>query len=157
MAKGCAAVNIVPDRNWNLKDHAAAALKQAKLRDFVAASEALRLPINIGTELNKDGLPFADDLDGAALKPYAAAFRRGAAILVGHSLLLRYAGFSYAGASARTEFGGDLTAKNRFFESVGALPPLTEPLAAALAALGPDKAFGAFADSAKKNRWNLIP
>jgi hypothetical protein len=150
MAKGCAAVNIVPDRNWNLKDPAAAALKQTKLREFVAAAEALRLPINIGTELNKDGLPFADDLDGAALKPYAPAFRRGAAILVGHSLLLRYAGFSYAGASARTEFGGDLTAKNRFFESVGALPPLTEPRAAELAAMGPAKAFTALADDARK-------
>lgn len=150
MDTGCAAVNIVPDRNWNLKDPAAAAVKQAKLGEFVAASEALHLPINIGTELNKDGLPFVDDLEGAALKPYAAAFRRGAAILVGHTLLSRYAGFGYAGASARTEFGSDLSAKNRFFESVGALPPLTEPRAADLAAMGPDKAFTALADEAKK-------
>lgn len=140
MAKGCAAVNIVPDRNWNLKDPAAAALKQKKLKEFVEAADALHLPVNIGTELNRDGLPFADDLAGPALKPYAEIFRRGAAIFCGHSVLLRYADFSYTGAAAKSRFGSDTAAKNRFFEAVGNRPPLTEARAAELAALGPERA-----------------
>ncbi len=140
-AKGCAAANIVPDRNWNVKEPAQAARKQANLRAFVEACAARRLPINIGTELNKDGLPFADDLAGPALAPYADLFRQGAAILAGHTLLLRYGGFGYAGAAARARFGEDRATQNRFFEAVGRLPPLTEPRAAELAALGPEKAF----------------
>ena len=150
-AKGCAAVNIVPDRNWNLKDPAQAARKQAALRAFVEAAKARRLPINIGTELNKDGLPFVDDLAGPALAPYADTFREGAAILTGHTILHRYAGFSYTGAAADARFGADRAARNRFFEAVGRLPPLTEPRAAELAALGPEKAFAQLAEKAKKN------
>jgi hypothetical protein len=141
MAKGCAAVNIVPDRNWNLKDPAASALKQKKLKEFVETADALHLPVNIGTELNRDGLPFADDLAGAALKPFAGTFRRGAAIMCGHTLLLRYAGFSYTGEAARSRFGADTAAKNRFFEAAGRRPALTEPQAAELLAMGPERAF----------------
>ncbi|MFO7535748.1 MAG: hypothetical protein R6X19_08735 [Kiritimatiellia bacterium] len=148
-AKGCVAVNIVPDRNWNLKDPAAAALKQRKLKEFVELAEALHLPVNIGTELNKDGLPFVDDLAGAALKPHAAVFRRGADILVGHTVLLRHAGFGYVGEAAAARFGADRAAQNRFFEAVGRLPALTEARAAELDAMGPERALGAIENSLK--------
>jgi hypothetical protein len=149
-AKGCAAVNIIPDRNWNLKDPAASALKQAKLKEFVETAEAMGLPVNIGTELNRDGLPFADKLEGPALKPFAGIFRRGAAIMCGHSVLFRYAGFSYTGAAAKARFGSDAKAKNRFFEAAGRLPPLTEAKALELLALGPERAFAWFQDEMKK-------
>ena len=73
-AKGTVAVNIIPERNWNLRDPAARALKTARLHEFVTAAERLDLPLNIGTEMNRDGQPFADDLDKPALKPYAEIF-----------------------------------------------------------------------------------
>jgi hypothetical protein len=134
MAKGCVSLNIIPDRNWNLKDADEAAIKIAKLDDCVAHATDLHLPINIGTEMNKLGLPFVDDLDGEALRPHREAFTRGAAIFIGQSLLHRYAGFSYTGA-ARDAFP-DLPTRNAFFESVGRLPPVDASTAQKLEDLG---------------------
>lgn len=138
--KGAAALNIIPDRNWNIVSAAERKAKQAHLRSVIDAAEALRLPINIGTEMNREGLPFVDDLDGDALRPYREIFLRGARILVGHSLLLRYAGYSYVGPRAQTDFAA-LDDKNRFFEAIGALPPLSPERARELTAEGPDAAL----------------
>jgi hypothetical protein len=112
-------------------------------------------PINIGTEMNRDGLPFVDDLTGAALKPYAATFRRGARVFVGHSLLARYAGFPYVGGAAAAEFGSDTAAKNAWFESVGALPPVTDSFARQLEDKGAAQALRCIRDSAKAGTWRL--
>jgi len=152
-AKGAAAVNIVPDRNWNYKDPAARALKTQKLKEFVEACDRVDLPLNIGTEMNRDGLPFADDLTGEALAPYRATFTRGAQVMVGHSVLGRYAGFSYVGAAARAEFGHDVKAKNRFFAAVGALPPLTGERAQQFVQAGPAKTLDAIRQAVKKGSW----
>ena len=151
-AAGCAALNIIPDRNWNLKDAHEAAKKRAKLAEIVAACDARGLPLNIGTEMNKRGLPLVDDLSGEALRPHRASFLRGARVLVGHSLLLRYAGFSYAGAGAAAEFP-ELRRKNAFFERVGGLPPLTETLGRKLEDLGPAKALAAMREAAQAGKW----
>jgi hypothetical protein len=147
-AKGIAAVNIIPDRNWNLKKPEEAALKQARLAEFVAASEDMGLPINIGTEMNRLGLPFVDDLAGPALSRYAQPFRRGAQIMVGHTILARYGDLSYVDEAA-----GPRAEKNRLFQRVGALPPLEERRAAALASLGPARALERIRDSAASGRW----
>lgn len=154
-AKGAAALNIIPDRNWNIADPAARGVKTAKLREMVEAAETFHLPINIGTEMNRDGLPFADDLNGEALRQYREIFLRGARILVGHTWLLRYAGISFIGAEAEAEFGRDRAAKNRFFESVGRLLPVTESLHSRLLEMGKERAGPALADSAKQGRWLL--
>lgn len=152
--RGCVALNIIPERNWNLKDPAAAATKRAKLAEIVALAEARHLPLNIGTEMNKPGLPFVDDLSGEVLRRHREPFLRGARTMVGHALLARYAGFSYAGPEAAAEFR-DVAARNRFFESVGALPPLTEALAARLESLGSGHALAALRDSSAKGTWRL--
>ncbi len=141
-AKGVAAVNIVPDRNWNFKRPEESAAKQAKLAQFVSVAEAMGLPINTGTEMNRLGQPFVDDLAGPALAPHAEAFRRGARIMVGHTILLRYAGLSFIDDP-----------KDPLFERVGGLPPLAEPTAAALLALGPECALSRIRDSVKAGRW----
>ncbi|NLC55771.1 MAG: hypothetical protein GX774_02910 [Armatimonadetes bacterium] len=146
-AKGARALNIIPDRNWNLADADARAVKVANLRAIVAAADDLGLPINIGTEMNRDGLPFVDDLSGPVLREFKESFLRGAQILVGHSILLRYAGVSY------TTSEEPLPARNAFFASVGALPPLTAPVAAKLRALGPEKALTAIHDAAARGSW----
>ena len=151
--KGAAAINIIPDRNWNIRDAAAKAAKTAKLREVVETAVKLHMPINIGTEMNKAGLPFADDLAGEALRPYREAFLAGARIFVGHTWLLRYADFPFVGAGAAAEFGGNGGGRNRFFESVGKLPPLTAPLASRLEEIGGEKALAFIRDSARAGEW----
>lgn len=152
-AKGAAAANIIPDRNWNYKDPAARALKWKKLRDFVEACDRLEMPINIGTEMNRDGLPFADDLTGEALAPFRETFTRGAQVMVGHTILGRYAGFPYVGAAAQAEFGADVSARNRFYAAVGALPPLTRTVAARLTEAGPARALSGIRQAVSKGTW----
>ncbi|MDX9868702.1 MAG: hypothetical protein RBT78_12350 [Kiritimatiellia bacterium] len=148
-AKGCAALNIIPDRNWNLAKPDEAALKRAKLDEMVNAAIRRDLPINIGTEMNKGGLPFTDDLAGPVLGRYAAAFTQGMRVMVGHAVLGRYADAPYVGERARTEFA-DLKRRNAFYAAVGALPALSLSQAEALSAAGPDKAFAMLADAAAK-------
>ncbi|MFC1463186.1 hypothetical protein ACFLQU_06260, partial [Verrucomicrobiota bacterium] len=75
--KGAVALNIIPDRNWNVSDPGARDAKRANLAAVIEAAEEMGLPINIGTEMNKRGLPFVDDLDGQVLKLYRESFLRG--------------------------------------------------------------------------------
>jgi hypothetical protein len=150
-AKGAAALNIIPDRNWNISNLEIRAVETANLKAIVEAADSLHLPINIGTEMNKTGLPFVDDLESLSLKPYAKIFLRGARIMVGHTRLFRYADLSYVGPKAAAEFK-DTAAKNTFFETVGALPPLDERTVKHLTSMGPDKALAWFREAAGKAR-----
>jgi len=152
-ARGACALNIIPDRNHRIADAAVRAVKLQKLAEVVAVAEQMQFPINIGTEMNKDGQPFVDDTLGAALRPYHAAFLRGARIMVGQTLLARYANFSYVSAAAQAEFGNNARQKNDFFEAVGLLPPLTTVLADKLSALGPDRSLACLRDAARRGSW----
>jgi hypothetical protein len=134
MGKGCVALNIIPDRNWNLKDPAEQATKVANLDAIVAAADELQLPINIGTEMNRAGLPFVDDLDGPVLSRHKPSFLRGARIMVGQTVLLRYADLSYVDDERPA------AERNEHFAAVGALSPLTRPVARRLQEVGPGKA-----------------
>ncbi len=141
--KGCAALNIVPDRNWNIKDPQARAIRIKNLHDMVREADALHLPINIGTEMNKKGLPFADDLDGEVLSNFRESFTRGAQVMVGHTLLARFADFGYLSEAACSALP-DRKQRNAIFAAVGALPPLTSIQACALRAAGPAEALRQF-------------
>jgi len=146
-AKGCAGLNIIPDRNWNYKDAEVKALKVGKLRDMVTAANAMGLPINIGTEMNKAGLPFADDLSGEVLSEFAESFIRGAQIMVGHSTLLRYADLSYVDCDM------PLAQKNEFFRAVGAMPPLHSTAAQMLRDNHPTTALGIIEAALSRGSW----
>lgn len=150
---GVCALNIIPDRNHRITDPAVRAVKLQKLAEVVAVAEKMQFPVNIGTEMNKDGQPFVDDTLGAALRPYHAAFLRGARIMVGQTLLARYANFSYVSAAAQAEFGNNARQKNAFFEAVGLLPPLTTVLADKLSAPGPDKGLACLRAAARRGSW----
>lgn len=154
-AQGALALNIIPDRNHNIAQADQRALQLKKLAAVIDLAERLQMPINIGTEMNKAGQPFADDIGCEALRPYQHIFLRGARILVGQSILARYAGFAYAGRAARAEFGTDLRRQNDFFEGVGGLPPLTKPRADHLASLNPTQAFSLLQDSVRRQAWAL--
>ncbi|MBN1671404.1 MAG: hypothetical protein JXR37_10245 [Kiritimatiellae bacterium] len=152
-AKGAAALNIIPDRNWNIEDSKIRALKLRKLGDIVGIAREMQMPLSIGTEMNKDGQPPFDDLSGEALRPYAPAFLDGARVLVGHGWLSRYADFPYTGEAAAAEFGRDLAAKNAFFAATGKLPPVDQRVAKRLEDLGPERALGYIRESVRVGRW----
>jgi len=154
-AKGCRALNIIPDRNWNIQCSETKAVKVSNLRRIVELADARGLPINIGTEMNKSGLPFVDDLAGPVLKEFAESFHRGAMTLVGHTICGRFADFGYLSAAAEESFQ-TLEKRNAFFASVGALPPVTTPVADALRAAGPEQAFTMINDAVTDGNWKGI-
>lgn len=149
-AKGAGALNIVPDRNWNIDDPETRAIKISNLRAIVQVATDMGLPINVGTEMNKLGLPFFDELDGAVLREFKPRFLAGARIMVGQALLARYAAFPYMGRAAAAEFA-DVADRNSFFEAVGALPALSRHQAAKLAAMDAEHALRWFHDAVKPN------
>ncbi len=150
IALGCAAVNIIPERNWNIKDPAEKSIKTQNLALFVREASRRHLPINIGTELNKTTNPFADQLLKEELYQFAPLFIAGAQVMVGHTLLARYANAPLLGDRAKAEFKTPAD-RNTFYAKVGALPPLDQPLAEYLCELGPDKAFALLVDEARKS------
>ena len=147
--KGCAAINIIPERNWNIGKPQERDTKIAKLHEIVQEATAMDLPINIGTEMNRAGLPPVDELNGPVLSRHRDAFVQGAQVMVGHTLLARYAAAPYLGKRAQAEFPRR-KARNRFYASVGALPPVTHDIADKLLDAGPEKAFSMLADAAAK-------
>ncbi len=147
MAKGCAGLNIIPDRNWNYSDPEIKNIKVNKLREVVAAANARGLPINIGTEMNKKGQPFVDDLSGEVLREFRESFIYGAQIIVGHSILLRYANISYIDSEL------PIDKRNAFFAAVGALPPLSNELSLRLQEAGPQRAEAIIHEAVKKGIW----
>jgi hypothetical protein len=145
-AKGAVALNIVPDRNWNISDPDVRAIKIANLKAIMDVATDLGLPVNIGTEMNKLGLPFVDDLDGEVLGQYKEVFLEGARIMVGHTLLARYAAFPYAGPAAASAFP-DVQTRNRFFDGIGGLSALSEAQDDLLTEMGPERALSWFRDT----------
>ncbi len=150
---GACALNIIPERNWNLRDAADRERKIGKLHQIVREAERREIPINVGTEMNRTGLPFADDLGGPVLREHAEVFLRGARVMVGHAILLRYAGCSYAGEWARAELGEAPGGRAAFFGAVGGLPPLTQPVARRLVDAGEVSARSVIRDSVRAGRW----
>lgn len=118
-SKGVVACNIIPDRNWNIKNPDEKGLKVKKLGKFVAAARANNFPIAVGTEMNKAGLPFVDGFSSPELAPYVKDFIDGANLFYAHTILSRYVGFGYLSDAMTDAFGDDIAAKNRFFTQVG--------------------------------------
>ncbi len=125
VSKGCVSLNIIPERNWNIKGSEEKALKTRKLREVVEGARRLHLPISVGTEMNKAGLPFVDDFGSDELTPYRRDFVDGARCLYGHTVLARHADFGYFSEKAQAAFGDDRAAKAAFFTRVGriCIPP----------------------------------
>jgi hypothetical protein len=120
VGKGIVALNIVPDRNWNLPDAAAAERKQRKLYEVVELARALDLPLNVGTEMNSFGQKIVDDFDAPALAPVRAAFMDGAYFVYGHTVLQRHLNLGYQGAWAKSALP-TRKARNDFYTRIGKL------------------------------------
>ena len=154
VAKGCRVLNLIPDRNWNIADREIKKMKIANLRTIVELADARNLPLCIGTEMNKAGLPFVDDLRGPVLSEFAETFYRGAMVLVGHTICGRFAEFGYLSQAAEETYK-TMEKRNDFFALVGALPPVTVPIAAALRGAGPEKALNKINDSVRAGAWTI--
>ncbi|MDR1745026.1 MAG: hypothetical protein LBS30_04650 [Planctomycetota bacterium] len=119
MSWGARAVNIIPDRNWNIADPAAKTKKMAALAAFVGEARKRALPIVAGTELNGPGQKFVDSFDAPELAPYVADFMDGAYWLYGHTVMERFEGKGAMSPWAEEKFGGDRAAANAFYAQTG--------------------------------------
>jgi hypothetical protein len=129
--KGAVAVNIIPDRNWNIADPETRRVKMAKLYEVVALAAEFDLPLNIGTEMNSPGNRLVDDFAAPELAPVRAAFLAGAYFVYGHTVMQRGLGLGYNSAWAAMHLP-TRRQRNTFYAEIGRCIP---PGAAGLARL----------------------
>lgn len=122
IGKGVVALNIVPDRNWNVADPETRRLKVQNLYDVVEIARELDLPLNVGTEMNSFGQKISDDFDAPELAPVRGAFMDGAYFVYGHTLLQRGMALGYRSAWAE-EHLPSRRGRNDFYTKVGRLVP----------------------------------
>jgi hypothetical protein len=120
IGKGVGALNIVPDRNWNIADSAVRAIKVNNLYQVVDLAEQLALPLNVGTEMNSFGQKLVDDFDAPELSPLREPFLKGAYSVFGHTVLQRGLGLGYQSEWCR-EHLPTRRERNDFYAHVGNL------------------------------------
>ncbi|MEA4906311.1 MAG: hypothetical protein GYA17_09580 [Chloroflexi bacterium] len=116
--QGVAALNIIPDRNWNVDGAQARQEKVRKLYEIVDLAGQLELPLNVGTEMNSFGQKMVDDFEAPELQPVRQAFVDGAQFIYGHTILQRTLGKGSASAWAQ-EYFPRRGERNRFYTRVG--------------------------------------
>jgi hypothetical protein len=123
IGKGVVALNIIPDRNWNIADPETKRLKLAKLYEIVALAARLDLPLNIGTEMNSPGNKLIDGFAAPELAPVRQAFLDGAHFIYGHTAMQRAAGLGYGSRWAQAHLP-TRRERNAFYTALGyRVPP----------------------------------
>lgn len=149
VGKGAAALNIIPDRNWNIPDPDLRRQKVEKLYEIVRIAADLDLPLNVGTEMNSFGQRLVDDYSAPELQPVRQAFLNGAHFIYGHTILQRALGLGYGSGWARTYFPGRRE-RNRFYTRMGYRVPPGRASLEKLQAIGnepdPDGILGLFSE-----------
>lgn len=120
--RGAVAVNVIPDRNWNVKDPEEKRVKVQNLYEIVRLAEQFNLPLNVGTEMNKFGLKLVDDFDAPELAPVRQAFLEGALFIYGHTVAQRALGIGYQSEWAAAHLPGR-RARNGFYTALGRRVP----------------------------------
>lgn len=140
MEAGTAAVNIIPDRNWNIRNPDEKRVKVEEFTKFVAIAKERDLPILVGTEMNAYGQLFVDDFSAPEMRNHADEFLRGAYILYAHTALQAAAGMGYLSPWAQARFS-TVRAKNDFYARLGESldPARTELVSSVNDALTPDE------------------
>lgn len=118
IASGVYAVNIIPDRNWNIKNPEQKQVKLKNLDNFISLARELSLPIFIGTELNAPGQKFVDNLDTPELQPYYQLFLDGVHIAYAHTILEKTAGMGFTSYWSRNYFANNKE-RYEFFKEIG--------------------------------------
>jgi len=122
IGQGAVALNIIPDRNWNIADPETRQLKVAKLHEIVRIAAARDLPINVGTEMNAPGNKLVDDFDVPEMAPLKQAFLDGAHFIYGHTVLQRALGLGYQSEWAQAHLP-TRRERNDFYTTVGCRVP----------------------------------
>ncbi len=122
IAQGVAAINIIPDRNWNIADQETQQRKLANLYQLVDLAQQLDLPLHIGTEMNSFGQKFVDDFDAPPLAPLRQAFLDGAYFVYGHVMMQRALDRGYQSPWTHSHLPSRRE-RNDFFSHIGRLVP----------------------------------
>jgi len=121
--KGAAVLNIIPDRNWNIKDEKIKKQKLNNLYQTVKMAQAFNLPLNVGTEMNKYDSPKIDEFDSEELLPLRKDFLDGAAFIYGHTVMQRTLGLGYQSEWTKAQFQNQQD-RNQFYIKMGkCIPP----------------------------------
>jgi hypothetical protein len=120
--QGVVALNIIPDRNWNLADPDERRRKVQHLVDVVRLAGELDLPLNVGTEMNSPGNKLVDDFDAPELAPVRQPFLDGAHFIYGHTAMQRALGLGYQSAWAQSHLP-TRRQRNEFYTQIGHLTP----------------------------------
>lgn len=142
-SKGVVAMNIIPDRNWNIKNPEEKEIKLDNLDKAIQAARDIDFPLSVGTEMNKAGLPFVDNFAAPELQPYISDFIDGAYFFWGHTFLAKAAGLGYASPWADAYFGSDRRRRNEFYTRVGRLAVPGNSLPANITEMSPDEVLAA--------------
>ena len=126
--KGAAAINIVPERNWNIPDPHEKKIKLANLYNVAALAKKLNLPIMVGTEMNSFGQKLVDDFEAPELQPLKTSFLEGAWFIYGHTWMQKRWGMGFLSNWA-AEYLPERKNRNEFYICAGRLLPanITKP------------------------------
>jgi hypothetical protein len=122
LGQGVAALNIVPDRNWNIPDLETRRLKVRKLHEVAHLAQEADLPIVAGTEMNSPGQRLIDDFGAPELAPLHRAFMDGAHFAYGHTALERACGLGYQSEWAQAQLPARRE-RNAFYTQMGQMVP----------------------------------
>jgi hypothetical protein len=135
-AKGVVALNLIPDRSWDIADPQMRRLKVENLYRLVELAQELALPLNIGTEMNSFGQKLVDDFDVAELAPVRQAFLDGAHFVYGHTVMQRALGFGYQSEWAQERLPARRE-RNAFYTQIGYQVPAGREAMARLSRMEP--------------------
>jgi len=122
ISKGVAALNIIPDRNWNISDPETRRIKIQRLYDIVKIAQNNDLPLNVGTEMNAPGQKKVDDFDVPELAPVRQAFIDGAYFIYGHTVMQRALSMGFQSEWAKA-FLPVRRQRNAFYTAIGKMVP----------------------------------
>ena len=118
--KGVVALNIIPDRNWNINDPQIKKVKVNNLFQVVELANRMDLSINVGTEMNSPGQKLIDDFTTAELAPLHDTFMRSAYFIYGHTRMQSVLGKGYQSQWAK-KYLPSRHERNEFFSQIGKL------------------------------------
>ena len=120
MRKGVSILNVIPDRNWNIRDSSARDLKIRNLYKVMDLAESLCIPVIAGTEMNSFGQKPVDDFDSEALSPLRERFLNGAYFIYGHTVLQKMLGIGFQSPWAFSHMP-ERKIRNQFYAEAGRL------------------------------------
>jgi hypothetical protein len=118
VGQGVVALNIIPDRNWNVADPELRTLKVRNLHQVIQLARRMDLPIHAGTEMNSFGQKVVDDFYVPEMAPLRQDILDGAHFIYGHTALQRALGLGYQSTWA-ADYLPSRQERNHFYTEAG--------------------------------------